>query len=66
MTFIHRIVSIDGEITERPLNAEELEQMEKAHAAFLAAQKIDSDKIAAKMAVLEKLGLTEEEAQSLL
>jgi hypothetical protein len=55
-----------GETIERDLTAEELEQA----AADKAASKVAADALAAKatakQALLEKLGITEEEAQLLL
>lgn len=55
-----------GEVIEREMNAEELAQAEtdraQAEAETLAAQQA----AAAKAALLEKLGITEEEAKLLL
>ena len=61
---IHNVET--GEIITRPLNAEELAQVEidKANAAAQAAAK---EKAAAdKAALLARLGLTEEELQTIL
>jgi hypothetical protein len=59
-----------GEVTERPLTAEELAQRE-ADAAAYAARKHEEDAAAAeaaeaKQALLAKLGITEDEAKLLL
>jgi len=55
-----------GEITERELTAAELKQQEKdrAEAELLATAKLD--KAAERAALLERLGITEEEAKLLL
>lgn len=61
---IHNVET--GEIIEREMNAEELEQWE----ANKAAAQAEADAIAAKAheraGLLERLGITEEEAQLLL
>jgi hypothetical protein len=59
-----------GEVTERPLTAEELAQREADAAAF-AAKKHEEEVVAAeaataKAALLTKLGITEDEAKLLL
>lgn len=55
-----------GETTFRDYSPEEIEEMEanKAAAELLTAQQ--NAKEQAKLAILQKLGLTEEEAQALL
>ena len=59
-----------GETVERELNAEELAQQEIDEANYLAAKAIadaEADaKATAKAALLERLGITEEEAQLLI
>lgn len=59
-----------GEIIERELNAEELAQQEIDEANFLAAKAIADVEIAAKQAerqaILDRLGLTADEAKLLL
>jgi hypothetical protein len=61
---IHNIET--GEIIDREMNAEELAQWEldKAEAQTQAQAKAEAQ--AAKAALLEKLGITEEEAKLLL
>ena len=55
-----------AEITQRELNAQELEQ-QVIDAAAAAAQQIEANaKAAAKAAVLEQLGITAEQAKLLL
>ncbi len=59
-----------GEVTERPLTAEEIAQRE-ADAAAYAAKKHEeevaaAEAAAAKAALLAKLGITEDEAKLLL
>lgn len=59
-----------GETTIIPLTAEEIAELEaaaeKAEADRKAAEKAAADKAAARLAILKKLGLTEEEAAVLL
>lgn len=67
MTYIERIHDVStGEITERPFTAKEIKEVEaniaKAEAELQAAQ----TKATAKAALLEKLGITEDEARLLL
>jgi len=64
MTYIERIHDAStGEITERPFTAKEIEEVEaniaKAEAELQAAQ----TKATARAALLEKLGITEDEAR---
>lgn len=59
-----------GEQTVVPLTAEEIAELEaaaaKAEADRVAAEKEAADKAAARQAILDKLGLTAEEAAVLL
>jgi len=55
-----------GETIERDLTAEELEQAAADKIAGEAAKKAEDAKKAARQAVLDKLGLTADEAQALL
>ena len=59
-----------GETTIIPLTAEEIAELEaaaeKAEAERKAAEKAAAEKATARLAILEKLGLTEEEAAVLL
>ena len=55
-----------GEVIEREMNAEELAQLEKDQAEELARREALAQAAAAKAALLEKLGITEEEAKLLL
>jgi len=55
-----------GEITERNATKQEIEQMEIDKATVIAEQKAKEQLAAAKVALLEKLGITEEEAKLLL
>ena len=54
------------EIVEREMNAEELLQWEADKAAAEVEAEIRAQAAAAKAALLEKLGITEEEAKLLL
>jgi len=70
MTTAIEVNCATGEVTERPLTAEELAQREADAAAF-AARKAEEDAKAAsdaeaKAALLTKLGITADEAKLLL
>lgn len=67
MTYIERIVNIEtGETTERALTNEEIKEMLAAQAKAEAATQKLAEAAAAKAALLEKMGITEEEAKLLL
>ena len=55
-----------GEIIEREMNADELAQFELDKAKALAKVEVEKAKAASKAALLERLGITEEEAKLLL
>ena len=55
-----------GEAIEREATAAELAQMEIDAAKFAAEEKAESDKAASKAALLERLGITADEAALLL
>ena len=55
-----------GETTERELNAKELAQQVKDETAYQVIEAEAEAKAAAKQALLDKLGITAEEAQLLL
>jgi hypothetical protein len=61
---IHNVET--GEVIEREMNAEELTQWELDKAATAAKAEAAGQAAAAKAALLEKLGITEEEAKLLL
>lgn len=62
-----RIINCEtGEVIERELTEEEIAQQSKDEAEFKKTEKIRLDKIAARQAILDRLGLTEEEAKLLL
>ena len=61
---IHNVET--GEVIEREMNAEELAQLEADQAAALARQEAEAAKAAEKAALLNRLGITEEEAKLLL
>ena len=61
---IHNIET--GEVIEREMNDEELAQLELDKAAAEAEAQAKAEAAAAKAALLEKLGITEEEAKLLL
>jgi hypothetical protein len=55
-----------GEIIEREMNAEELAQQEADQLAALARQEAEAQAAEAKAALLDRLGITAEEAKLLL
>lgn len=61
---IHNIET--GEVIEREMNAKELAQWEADKAKAEAEAQAKAEAEAAKTALLEKLGITEEEAKLLL
>jgi len=66
MTIIKEINTQTGEEIERPINAEELTQLAKDDKEYKARQFEAVNKKAAKSALLNKLGITEDEALLLL
>ena len=54
------------EIIDREMTEAELEQWEAAKTAEIAKQQADAQKVAEKAALLEKLGITADEAALLL
>lgn len=64
---IHRIVNADtGEIIERDYTKEELAEMKVAEEKAKVLQAEIEAKAAARQVILDRLGLTEEEARLLL
>ncbi len=61
---IHNVKT--GEITEREMTAEEIAQREADEAAALAEKEAQAAALAKRQALLERLGITEEEARLLL
>ena len=55
-----------GETTEIPLSKEKLANIAAFQKKFDAEQSLMNDKLQARQAVLNKLGLTDEEAKALL
>lgn len=55
-----------NEVIERDMNAEELAQLAESQAEAVALAEAKAAKEAAKNALLEKLGITEDEAKLLL
>jgi hypothetical protein len=55
-----------GEVIERDMTAEELTAQELSRTESLARENEQESKIAARQAVLDRLGLTKDEAQLLL
>lgn len=63
---IHKIYQIDGTFIERPFTDEEMTVWEKDQADEVARQEAITQAAAAKNALLQRLGITEEEAKLLL
>jgi hypothetical protein len=61
---IHNVET--GEIIEREMNAQELTDMENNKAVEAARLESEATKAADKAALLEKLGITEDEARLLI
>jgi hypothetical protein len=55
-----------GEVIEREMTVEEIEQFESDKAEAVAKAKAQAKKAAEKVALLERLGITEDEAKLLL
>jgi len=55
-----------GEIIEREMTAAEIKQQEKDLATTLAIEQAKSERAAARQALLDKLGITADEAKLLL
>jgi len=67
MTYYEKIVNVQtGEEILREYTSEEIELVEKAEAESVKATKELQAKAAARLVILEKLGLTEDEAKVLL
>ena len=64
---IIKIVNTEtGEEIVREMNAEELAQYEADQAALVAKEQAKVEQVAAKQALLDKLGITQDEAALLL
>jgi len=66
MTTIKIVDTETGEVTERQMTKDELDQSKKDAADALARVQAETAKAEAKVALLEKLGITEDEAKLLL
>jgi len=66
MTTIKIVDTSTGEEIERPMNAEELKQYEADQASNVSRQEAKAAKAAQRQAILDRLGLTADEAQILL
>jgi len=66
MPIIKIVNATTGEEIEREMNAEELAQREADQAVEAARKLAESDKAQAKLALLNRLGITADEAKLLL
>jgi len=63
---IIRILEIDGTYIDREMNKAEFEQYQADQAVYETELALTQAKVEAKSALLEKLGITEDEAKLLL
>lgn len=61
-----RIYTANGEFIDREMNDTEWEQAQKDEAQHLAIQQAKAEAAAKRQALLDRLGITEEEAKLLL
>ena len=66
MTYIERIVELDGTITEKPYTKEQLAEVEKSQIEAEAKAEALAIKAHERSALLAKLGITADEARLLL
>ena len=64
MTTIHNLQT--GKIVTREMTTDEIANLENVQAEVVEEKRIESETIAARQAVLDRLGLTAEEAQLIL
>ena len=64
MIRIHDVAT--GEITDREMTSDEIKQFKADEAIFLAKENEEKSKAAEKIALLNRLGITEDEAKLLL
>ena len=64
MTTIHNLQT--GEIVTREMTTDEIANLENVQAEVVEEKRIESEAIAARQAVLARLGITSEEAQLIL
>jgi hypothetical protein len=66
MTYIERIVELDGTITENELNAKQIKEIETGKKDIEKNQAAAEAKAIAKAAILERIGLTADELKTIL
>lgn len=67
MTYIERIHNVEtGETTDRPYTAKEIKEVEAAQLEAVNSATLLNEKESAKAALLQRLGITAEEAKLLL
>ena len=66
MSIIKEVNATTGEVIEREMNAKELAQLEIDEAESLASKQAEEAKAAQKAALLDRLGISEDEAKLLL
>ena len=66
MSNIYEINCLTGEANERPMTAAEIELVEKIRESAIVVEQTNEQRRTARQAVLDKLGLTADEAAALL
>ena len=66
MTYIERIVELDGTITENELNAKQIKEIETGKKDIEKNQAAAEAKATAKAAILDRIGLTADELKTIL
>ena len=66
MTYIERIVELDGTITENEFNAKQIKEIETGKKDIEKNQAAAEAKAIAKAAILDRIGLTADELKTIL
>jgi hypothetical protein len=66
MTYIERIVELDGTITENEFNAKQIKEIETGKKDIEKNQAAAEAKATAKAAILDRIGLTVDELKTIL
>jgi hypothetical protein len=66
MTYVERIVELDGTIIENELNAKQIKEIETGKKDIEKNQAAAEAKAIAKAAILERIGLTADELKTIL
>jgi len=66
MTYIERIVELDGTVTEKPYSKEQIEAADKIRTEDELLDQAEATRATERVALLAKLGITQDEAALLL